>query len=317
MKFDLLCVVGPTASGKSELAVRLALRFGGEIVSVDSMQIYRGMDIGTAKPDAADMRGVAHHMIDIADPDELYSAGRYAFEAQSVIRDVIGRGALPVLAGGTGLYFDALLSGSSCAGTPASEEIRSELGSLLQSGGPEALHAVLRECDPETAERLHPNNTKRIIRAIEVFRVTGKPLSEHFAQDRLRPPLFRALFIGLLPAPREYLYRRIDSRVDKMMSAGLRAEAEGLIKKYGELPGTAAQAIGYKEILPLIAGKASEDETAEEIKKRSRNYAKRQLTWFGRNKSIKWFEYSSLEEFENIVSAAEDFVAEEMKKEDG
>lgn len=314
MSFDVVCVVGPTASGKTSLSVKLAKSFDGEVISADSMQIYRGMDIGTAKPTAKEMQGVPHRMMGIADPDQPRSAGQYALEAKAVIRELLGRGKLPVLAGGTGLYFDAVLSSNSYGGTSSSPEIRTELEAFLEENGAEALHRLLEGCDPESAGRLHVNDTKRVIRAIEVCRVTGRPLSEHSLDDREKTGEFRPLFIGLLPAPREFLYSRINDRVDQMISDGLVGEVRALLERYGELPGTAAQAIGYKELLPYLNGECSLEGAVEEIKKRSRNYAKRQLSWFRRNKDINWFEYYSLAEFENIVQASQELVRSKREK---
>lgn len=299
-------IVGPTASGKSALAVFLAKHLGGEVVSADSMQIYRGMRIGTAAPTAEEMDGIRHHMVGVVDPSMSFSVGLYRDAAQPIISDIQSRGKTPIVVGGTGLYFDALLQSAEYAPVEADLAYRSELNSLANREGNEAVYALLCECDPETAERLHPNNLKRVIRALEVLRLTGISISEHDRRTKLLPEMFDPIWIGINVEPRAALYARIDQRVDAMLHEGLLDEIRELTASGLTAETTAMQAIGYKEFLPVLQGSCSEQDAAEEVKKRSRNYAKRQLTWFRRNEKIRWFTYADRSEF---LSTAQDALA--------
>ncbi|MEG0765923.1 MAG: tRNA (adenosine(37)-N6)-dimethylallyltransferase MiaA [Pseudoflavonifractor sp.] len=284
----ILVICGPTASGKTGLAVALALRHGGEVISADSMQIYRGMDIGTAKPTPAEMQGVPHHMLDVADPGEDYSVARYVETASACVDDVLARGKLPILAGGTGLYIDSLLSGRTFAAfTPAAGH-RARLQARAAAEGIAPLLAELEKVDPDSAARLHPADEKRIIRALEVWHETGKTITAHNAETLSIPPRYEALTIGLDFADRADLWSRIDLRVNAMMAAGLEGEVRRLLGE-GLPPGsTAMQAIGYKELAAAIAEARPIPQAAEEIKLRSRQYAKRQRSWFRRNQATKW-----------------------------
>ena len=308
-KNTVLCVVGPTACGKTKMGVLLAKRLGGEVVSVDSMQIYRGMTIGTAAPTAAEMDGVPHHMVAVADPSEQWSVARFVHTADACVQDILQRGRLPVLVGGTGLYLDALIAGRDFAAGQAGGEIRKALEERLQSEGIEPLLEELRAVDPDTAQRLSPADHKRILRALEVFRETGKPISQHNAESRQKPGKYRPLYIGLAFRNREDMKALIDRRVDEMVRAGLREEAEALLRA-GLPPGsTALQAIGYKECLQWLRGEASFEAAVEEIKLRSRQYAKRQLTWLRRNPDIHWIYWDKERDFDKALQEATEILS--------
>ena len=284
----VICVVGPTATGKTKMGVALAKRFGGEVVSVDSMQIYRGMTIGTAAPTAEEMDGVRHHMVAIADPAESWSVARFTEQADLCIGDILRRGKCPVLVGGTGLYLDSILSGRTFAPGHSGGEIRKSLQAELAQEGIESLYRQLREIDPETAARLPIRDEKRILRALEVYRETGETLTAHDARTRLRPPKYRACTIGLTFRDRADLYARIDRRVDTMVERGLLREVEALLQTGLPETATALQAIGYKQFLSVYRGDTPVSEAVAEVKLRSRQYAKRQLTWLRRKDDIHW-----------------------------
>lgn len=284
----VICVVGPTATGKTKMGVALAKRFGGEVVSVDSMQIYRGMTIGTAAPTAEEMDGVRHHMVAIADPAESWSVARFTEQADLCIGDILRRGKCPVLVGGTGLYLDSILSGRTFAPGHSGGEIRKSLQAELAREGIESLYRQLREIDPETAARLPIRDEKRILRALEVYRETGETLTAHDARTRLRPPKYRACTIGLTFRDRADLYARIDRRVDTMVERGLLREVEALLQTGLPETATALQAIGYKQFLSVYRGDTPVSEAVAEVKLRSRQYAKRQLTWLRRKNDIHW-----------------------------
>ena len=284
----VICVVGPTATGKTKMGVALAKRFGGEVVSVDSMQIYRGMTIGTAAPTAEEMDGVRHHMVAIADPAESWSVARFTEQADLCIGDILRRGGRPVLVGGTGLYLDSILSGRTFAPGHSGGEIRKSLQAELAREGIESLYRQLREIDPETAARLPIRDEKRILRALEVYRETGETLTVHDARTRLRPPKYRACTIGLTFRDRADLYARIDRRVDTMVERGLLREVEALLQTGLPETATALQAIGYKQFLSVYRGDTPVSEAVAEVKLRSRQYAKRQLTWLRRKDDIHW-----------------------------
>ena len=306
----LVCIVGTTASGKSDLAVALALQFGGEVVSADSMQIYRGFDIGTAKITAAEMRGVAHHMLDVVPPDGAYSVADYCRDAERAVAGILSRGRLPVVAGGTGLYVDSLIGNTQFAGDKADPAYRASLQQYAREYGADALHAKLRAHDPEYAEKTHANNVKRVIRALELYRATGKTMAELAAQSK-RPPRYECLKIGLRFADRQELYRRIDRRVDAMMARGLLKEVDGLLAQGVSPAAQAMQGIGYKELTAYRSGSISLDEAVASIKQNSRRYAKRQLTWFQRDASVVWFEVDGDGEkvFDKAQKTLENFVS--------
>lgn len=293
----IVCVVGPTACGKTTLGVLLAKQFHGEVVSADSMQIYRGMTIGTAAPTEKEMDGVPHHMVAVADPAEQWSAARYAETAIPIIDDILARGKLPVLVGGTGLWLDAVVKGHGFAGGHAGGEVRKTLQKRLEAEGIEPLLEELRQVDPETAKRLHPADEKRILRALEVYLETGKTISAHNAETKDLPPRYDAIWIGLRFADREDMKALIDRRVDKMAEEGLVEEVRALLESGLPRNATALQAIGYKEFLGVLEGTATEAEALAEVKLRSRQYAKHQLTWLRRNPAIHWIEWEKERDF--------------------
>ncbi len=300
MSNRIVTVVGPTASGKTRLAVELARQFNGEVVSCDSMQIYRTMDIGTAKPTVEEMCGVPHHMLDVADPEEHYSAARYVQQASACVDDIFARGKLPIVAGGTGLYRDALLAGRTFAAF--SGKYRSQLEQRAANGELPQMYEQLCHIDPQRAEKLHPADQKRILRALEVWYETGKTITQHDAESRLQPPRYEAVSIGLSFADRSDMWTRIDRRVDDMMAAGLVNEVQALLARGVPPTCTAMQAIGYKEMAAALLDGRDPEEGAEEIKLRSRQYAKRQLTWFRRDPSIHWFLWEKTPVFEKALA---------------
>lgn len=285
-KPKILCVVGSTASGKTDYAVELALKCGGEVVSCDSMQIYKHMDIGTAKPTADEMKGVKHHMIDIIEPNESFSVARFSEMARECIDDILLRGKTPVLCGGTGLYFDSTINNINFIQMDTDEEYRKDLESAAKEFGNEYVYKILKRVDEESAESIHPNNLKRVIRALEIYKTTGKKKSE-LDKEQLSEPLYDPEITGLM-RDREVLYDRINKRVDIMMEKGLVDEVSELIKMGIGTDATSMQAIGYKEIIEYLDGKTSLNEAVDKIKRESRRYAKRQLTWFKRNEKIHW-----------------------------
>ena len=300
MAEKIVVVAGPTASGKTALGIALAKDFNGEIVSADSMQVYRGMDIGTAKATMAEREGIPHHMLDVAEPWEEYSVARYVEQAEACCRDILRRGKLPILVGGTGLYIDSLISGRDFAAVDSDQGLREALSAEYDALGGEAMHRRLQEIDPERAAILHPGDKRRIVRALEVYRLTGMTITEHDRQTRALPRRFDAAAIHLNFKNRSSLYARIDRRVDMMVEQGLFREVEGLLAAGLSPESTAMQAIGYKEAVRSLRGELSREEAVELIKQSSRRYAKRQLTWFNRDKEalpILWedepdFEYA-------------------------
>ena len=303
-------VVGPTASGKTALAVALAKQFNGEVVSADSMQIYRKLNIGTAKPTAEEMQGVPHHMLDVADPGESYSVSRYEKEATACVEDILSRGKLPVVCGGTGLYVDALIRGGGFLESGVDSGLRAQLEEEWNVRGGEAMLQRLASFDPDSAARLHLNDKKRIIRAVEVYLQTGITITAHNARTAALPPRYDAVMIGLRTEPRQILYSRIDRRVTKMLDAGLEQEARQLLES-GDLAGTAAQAIGYKEMLAYFHGEATLEQAADLIRQKSRNYAKRQLTWFQRDDRVHWITYNQPESEAEVFRIATNFLQEQ------
>ena len=297
----IVCVVGPTACGKTTLGVLLAKRYGGEVVSADSMQIYRGMTIGTAAPTAEEMDGVPHHMIAVADPAEQWSAARYAQAAIPIVDDILKRGKLPILVGGTGLWLDAVVQGREFAPGQAGGAVRRELEAQLAAEGMEPLLQELRRVDPESAARLHPADTKRILRALEVYRETGETITAHDERTRSLPPRYDAVWLGLRFADREDMKALIDRRVDAMVRSGLEEEVRTLLQSGLPPSATAWQAIGYKEFLGVLEGTATMEQAVAEVKLRSRQYAKRQLIWLRRNPAIHWMEWEKERNFEQAL----------------
>ena len=305
----IVCIAGPTACGKTTLGVLLAQGFCGEVVSVDSMQIYRGMTVGTAAPTAEEMQGVPHHMIAVADPAEQWSAAEYVSRATPVVDDILARGKLPVLVGGTGLWMDALIRGHGFAKGHAGGAIRRELEARLEREGIAPLLEELRQVDPESAERLHPADTKRILRALEVYRETGSTISAHNAATRMIPPRYDAVWIGLQFADRADMKALIDRRVDKMVQEGLLDEVRALLAMGLPRNATAMQAIGYKEFLGVLDGALTEPEAIELVKLRSRQYAKRQLTWLRRNPDIHWIFWEKDRDFARALQISTEILS--------
>ena len=304
----VLVICGPTATGKTKLAVELALRYDGEVVSADSMQIYRRMDIGTAKPTPEEMQGVPHHMLNVAEPQENYSVARYVEQASACVDDILARGKLPIVAGGTGLYLDSLLSGRKFASFAGG--VRARLQQRVEQEGIQQLYDELKAVDPERAEKLHLADEKRILRALEIFYETGKTMTEHDAEDAKRPPRYEALTLALSFEDRAHLRARIDQRVDGMMAAGLVDEVRALIASGVPAACTAMQAIGYKELTGALRGERSLSEAVEEVKLRSRQYAKRQLTWFQRNHSTHWLLWEKYPDFPKAVHRSTEYMEE-------
>ena len=306
----ILVICGPTASGKTALAVELALRHHGEVVSADSMQIYRRMDIGTAKPTPEEMGGVPHHMLDVADPEEDFSVARYVDMAAKCVDDILSRGKLPILAGGTGLYIDSLLSGRTFAPFQPDSPLRGQLEEQLRREGGAAMLARLAQVDPDSAARLHPNDEKRIVRALEVYQSTGKTITQHNLETQAIPPRYDALTLALAFERREDMWSRIDRRVDQMMDQGLVDEVQGLLDSGVPAKCTAMQAIGYKEMAAALLSGGDVRAAAEEIQLRSRQYAKRQLTWFKRNKAARWLLWGREPDFEAALQTSTEYMEE-------
>lgn len=283
----IICIAGPTASGKTALAVALAQELGGEVVSCDSMQVYRRMDIGTAKPTVEEMHGIPHHMLGVAEPDEDFSVSRYCRMASPIVDDIVSRGKVAIIAGGTGLYMDSLIRGNAFAPFP-STGVRKKLEAQADAEGMEKIHAWLTSVDPEAAGRLHLSDRKRIIRALEVYLETGETITEHNRRTQAIPPKYSPLWLGLDFADRAQLYHRIDRRVDIMLDMGLIDEIKGLLHSGIPEKCTAMQAIGYKEFVDALQGRGTIAQAADQVRQSSRRYAKRQLTWFRRNQAIHW-----------------------------
>lgn len=284
-KKPLIVVAGATASGKTSLAIEICKEFGGEVVSADSMQIYKYMDIGTAKPTLSEMAGIEHHMIDIVNPDVNFSVAEYAKMAHEVIDDILARGKVPVLAGGTGLYINSVVNDVDFSETEEDTDIRHELLEFAERNGAVALHNILKECDEVSAKNIHPNNIKRVIRAIEVYKTTGEPLSAHNEKSKQKQSRYKPVMMEIL-WDREVLYNRINERVDIMVDSGLEREAKMLYDMGYEKTLTSMQGIGYKEMFQYFDKNITFDEAIDKIKQASRNYAKRQNTWFKRDERI-------------------------------
>ncbi len=281
----IVCLAGPTASGKTALAVELAQTLDGEVVSCDSMQVYCRMDIGTAKPSIDERQGIPHHMIDVAQPEEDYSVSRYCREATPIVEDIVARGKVAIIAGGTGLYMDSLIRGNDFAPFP-STGVRQRLEQQADQEGMEAMKAWLSRVDPEAAERIQ--DRKRLLRALEVYLETGETITEHNRRTQEQPPRFTPLWLALDFADRKTLYDRIDRRVTDMLQRGLLEEIRELLSSGVPESATAMQAIGYKEFVGALEGKCTVEEAADQVRQSSRRYAKRQLTWFRRNKAVHW-----------------------------
>ena len=306
---NIICIAGPTASGKTALAVELAKELSGEVVSCDSMQVYRRMDIGTAKPTAEEMQGVPHHMLDVAEPEEDFSVSRYCEMASKIVDDIIARGKTAIIAGGTGLYMDSLIKGNDFAPFP-STGMREKLEAQADAEGMEAMLSLLGSIDAEAAARLHLKDRKRIIRALEVYYETGETITEHNRKTQAIPPKYTPLWLGLDFEDRAELYSRIDRRVDVMLEADLVQEIQTLLASGIPPKCTAMQAIGYKEFVDALSGNGSIAEAADQVRQSSRHYSKRQLTWFRRNPQMHWLIRKPADDFEKILERARQIVHE-------
>ncbi len=315
-KIKLLAVVGPTASGKTALAAALAKRLDGEVVSCDSMQIYRGMEIATAAPTKEEQCGIPHHMVSCVDASEQFSVSRYCEMAHECISDISNRGKLPILCGGTGLYYSSLVDDLVFADAPSDEKIRGLLYERSEKEGGAVLLEELQRIDPETAERLHPNHISRIVRALEIFMSSGITLSQQNKMSRANESRYDLLPIGVNFSDRDRLYERINKRVDIMLEKGLIDEA---VIAYNNSGKTSVQAIGHKELFGFFSGSQSLDESVEILKRQTRRYAKRQLTWFRRDERIKWLDAMNCPDVQTLVSKAmifiEPWLGEEQKDE--
>ncbi len=306
---DIIAIIGPTASGKTALSVAVAKKYSGEIVSADSMQIYREMNIGTAKPSLEEREGIPHHLMGHVSVEQSYNVASYVQDAQAVLADLEHRKVLPILCGGTGLYLDHLLGNTEFFDIPLDMKIREKYQKMAEEQGNELLHSMLKKVDSSLADKLHPNDQKRVVRGLEVYEITGKKLSE-FQEESKRESDYRVLYIGLNFKDRSLLYDRINRRVDLMLDAGLLDEIHDLMDNYS-LSNTARAGIGYKELIDAIEGRGPLEIAVDLVKQKSRNYAKRQITWFGRNKSVLWFnrdEYSEDELNEEVFAAIDNFL---------
>ena len=301
-KVSILVLCGPTATGKTALAAALARRLGGEVVGADSMQVYRGLPIGTAAPTAGEMDGVPHHLIGFLDPAQPFSVADYVRLASACVADICARGRVPIVAGGTGLYLSSLVEGLRFAGEKAAPGLREELQQRLAREGIAPLYAELQQIDPAYAATLHPNNHGRVLRALELYRQTGRTMSWQLAHSRPAEHPYHALLYGLDFPQRSQLYARINARVDAMMDAGLLEEARGVYAHRGAYR-TAAQAIGYKEFFPYFEGAAPLESCVEQLKQATRRYAKRQLTWFRRMAGLRWEQAADPAAAERIAAA--------------
>ena len=298
---QIICIAGPTASGKTALAVELAKELNGEVVSCDSMQIYRRMDIGTAKPTKEEMQGIPHHMIDICEPEEDFSVSRYCEMAAPIVDDIIARGKTAIIAGGTGLYMDSLIRGNNFAPFPSTGQ-REKLEVMADEKGMDYMKDWLTRVDPEAADRIQ--DRKRLLRALEVYLETGETITEHNRRTQAVPPRYNPTWLGLDFEPRAALYERIDLRVSIMLEMGLEKEIRDLLGSGIPAKATSLQAIGYKEFIAALDGRCTMEEAADEVRQSSRRYAKRQLTWFRRNKAMNWLTRMPGEGSEEIIQKA-------------
>ena len=306
---NIICIAGPTASGKTALSIALAKELDGEIVSCDSMQVYKRMDIGTAKPTAEEMENIPHHMLSVAEPWEDFSVSKYCEMATPIVDDILARGKTAIIVGGTGLYMDALIRGNAFAPCP-STGCREKLETLAAEQGIEAVIEQLRAVDPESADRLHPSDQKRIIRAMEVYLETSETITQHNLKTQQLPPRYTPVWFALEDADRATLYERIDRRVEEMLRLGLLDEIKALLAEGVPERSTAMQAIGYKEFVDVLAGRCSLETATALVQQASRKYAKRQLTWFRRNSAIHWLRREPGDDTAQILSKARQVLTE-------
>lgn len=293
MKPKVIVIVGPTASGKTSTSIEIAKKLNGEIISADSMQIYKEMNIGTATPSIEERDGVTHYLMDIVSPDELYNVTMYKKMAEEAIEEILAKGKLPIIVGGTGLYLSTLINGIEFSEVKEDTEYRNEMQALAESKGPNYLHDMLREVDPVAADNIDMNNVRRVIRALEIYKVTGKTKTQ-LDEESVKETKYDYMVYGI-ETPREKLYERINLRVDKMLEEGLIEEVKSLLEKY-ELSKTALQGLGYKEVKAYLEEQTTYDEMVETLKMETRRYAKRQLTWFRRESQIKWYSLDEITE---------------------
>ncbi len=303
----LVVICGPTATGKSDAAVIVAERLNGEIVSADSMLVYRGMDIGTAKPSPSEMRGIPHYLIDIVEPDQEYSAALFQEQARTIIEDIMKRKKLPILVGGTGLYIGAVIDDYDFSGACGSDQFRKDLLKEAEEHGTSKLHERLREIDPKAAAKLHPNDARRIIRALEVYKFTGAPISSFQKIDRTRSSKYNLLMFGLI-LEREKLYKKIEQRIDSMIEAGLVDEVQRLLNRGFSPALSSMRGLGYKEIVEYLEGNLSLDQAVDILKRNTRRFAKRQMTWFRRDNRIKWLNPDLVDVSGVIISEINRFI---------
>lgn len=306
---NIICIAGPTASGKTALAVALAKEIDAEVVSCDSMQVYRGMNIGTAKPTLDEMQGIPHHMLDVADPCEDFSVSRYCEMASPIVEDILHRGKTAIIAGGTGLYMDALIRGNAFAPYP-STGMREKLEAQADAQGMEAMLNLLASIDPDSAKRLHLKDRKRILRALEVYYETGRTITEHNKNTQQVPPRYTPYWFSIEDSERSMLYSRIDKRVEIMLQQGLLEEIQGLLDAGVPEKSTAMQAIGYKEFVDALSGRISIAQATAQVQQASRHYAKRQLTWFRRNPAMHWLRREPGDKEEKILTSLRQIIAE-------
>lgn len=312
-KTKVIVVVGPTASGKTALGIHLAKRFNGEVVSGDSMQIYESMDIATAKPTTEEMDGIKHHLIGFVKPTDEYSVASFCEDAKKAVNEITGKGKIPVIVGGTGLYIDSFINNITFFDNANSEKVRNELYKELEEYGIEKLYNELLSVDSEAAKKIHPNNEVRVIRALEIYRLTGETLTEQNKRSHDIESAYEPLYIGISYKDREKLYVRINKRVDIMLKNGLLEEAKEFYKTYASK--TAVNAIGYKELKPFIDGEKTLEECLEKLKQSTRRYAKRQLTWFNRNEKINWVYPDTYKNTDELYNETERLVEKFLKGE--
>lgn len=304
---QLIVVAGPTASGKTSLSIQLAKQLNTEIISADSMQIYRYMDVGSAKPTAEEMDGVVHHLIDEVSPFEEFSVKQYTDLAKKAIEEIQSKGKIPIIVGGTGLFINSVIDNIAFSETENDENIRRELNQYAKKNGNQALHKILEEIDYDSAEKIHYNDVKRTVRAIEVFRTTGVPMSEHIRRSKMLPSPYDLFYIGLT-MDRTVLYEKINQRVDRMMENGLLEEVKKLLSMGLDDSYQSMQGIGYKELIWFLQDRMPLEKAIEMIKQESRRYAKRQLTWFKRDKRIQWFDSSKPRLTERVTGQLNEFI---------
>lgn len=310
-KIPLVVVAGPTASGKTEAAIRICQWFDGEVVSADSMQIYKYLSVGTAKPEEAEKEGIPHHMMDFLEPSQPFSVAEYVQKAKEIIADIHSRGKLPVVVGGTGLYIDSLVSNIQFSESDNDPQLREQLQHYAAEKGNEALWQLLNEKDPEAAANIHPNNVGRVIRAIEMIEMTGKTKTQQLEESRQEPSPYDVLYLAINYRDRQTLYDRINLRVHIMLEHGLEEEARWLME-HGYAP-TAAQAIGYKEMFGYLQGEETLEQAIEKIQQGSRRYAKRQITWFRRNENVRWLYPDDYDDRSAFLSAVRETLSQWRK----